>query len=308
MFRSLPMPVRAAIGMVGVVLSTLYWCAQLCAVTLVKLIIPMPAVRLRLSQTLAKIAQNWIGVNNWLMDNTQRVHWEISGLEGLSPRRWYLVLSNHISGLDIPVLQKVFHRNVPFLRFFLKQELIWVPVLGQAWWALDYPFMQRHSPAQLAKNPALRLEDVAATRRACEKFRQVPTAILNYVEGTRFSPAKHAKQNSPYRHLLRPKAGGIAYAISAMGSQFTSLLDVTIHYPDGKADLWDMLSGRVRRIVVHVQERAIPHEFIEGDYSEDEEYRTHFKEWLNEMWEEKDALLERLKQNEPAAVPAAMPA
>lgn len=295
MFISLPLFLRTAIGIGGLVANTLYWCTALFAVTFVKLVIPIPSLRRQLSQTLARIAQNWIGVNNWLIANTQNVRWEITGMEGLNPRRWYLVLSNHISGLDIPVLQRVFHRRVPFLRFFLKQELIWVPILGQAWWALDYPFMQRHSPAELAKNPDLRLQDVEATRRACDKFRFVPTAILNFVEGTRFTQAKHDKQQSPYRNLLRPKAGGIAYAISAMGSQFTSLLDVTIHYPDGDVSLWDMTRGRVRRIVVHVQERAIPHEFIEGDYSEDEEYRTHFKVWLNQMWEEKDALLDRLK-------------
>ncbi|MGL4650569.1 MAG: acetyltransferase, partial [Caldilineaceae bacterium] len=187
------------------------------------------------------------------------------------------------------------------LRAFTKQELIWVPLLGQAWWALDYPFMKRHSAEVLAKHPEKRLEDVAAARRACEKLKHLPASVLNFAEGTRFTPEKRAEQQSPYKHLLRPKAGGLAYAISALGARFSSFLDVTLYYPDGDVGIGDLAMGRVRRIVVHVEQRTIPNEFIEGDYTGDAEYRERFKAWLNGIWEEKDALLERLKAAEQPA-------
>ncbi|MBK6405448.1 MAG: hypothetical protein IPF66_10615 [Holophagales bacterium] len=78
-----------------------------------------------------------------------------------------------------------------------------MPVLGPAWRALDFPFMKRHPREALEKNPALRFEDLEATRRACEKFRHAPAAILNFIEGTRFTPAKHARGGAEYRHLSR---------------------------------------------------------------------------------------------------------
>jgi 1-acyl-sn-glycerol-3-phosphate acyltransferase len=305
MLRSLPSPLRTAIGLAGVVLNTFFWTTLLFAVTALKLLLPSRAARNRLAQVAANIAQNWIGVNNWLIHATQRVDWVVHGLEGLDPRGWYLVLSNHLSELDIPVLQKVFHRRIPFIRFFLKQNLIWVPVLGQAWWALDYPFMKRHSAEAIARNPAKRLEDLETTRRALDKFKDIPTAILNYVEGTRLTPEKHAAQGSEFRNLLKPKAGGIAYALEAMGNRFHALLDVTIFYPDGDVTVMDLARGRVRRIVVDVKQRSIPHEFLEGDYHGDAAYRERFKAWLNEIWEEKDALLDQLKQQyAPAPEPA----
>jgi 1-acyl-sn-glycerol-3-phosphate acyltransferase len=258
---------------------------------------------------MANIAQFWIGNNNRIIALTQRVRWEITGLEGLSTQQWYLVCSNHLSGLDIPVLQKVFHRRIPFLRFFLKQNLIWMPVLGQAWWALDFPFMKRHSAEVLARNPEKRLDDLASARRACEKLKHLPASVLSFAEGTRFTPEKHAEQKSPYTHLLRPKAGGLAYAMAALGSRFHSMLDVTLHYPDGDVTMTDMAMGRVHRIVVHVRQLAIPNEFIEGDYVGDAEFRERFKLWLNEIWEEKDALIEQMIQADLAlaAAPAAVP-
>lgn len=296
MFRSLPSPVRTAIGIVSIVANTLFWTSLLFAVTVVKLLMPTAEGRSRLSGVSAALAQNWVGVNNWLINNVQRVDWVVLGTEGLSTQQWYLVLSNHISGLDIPVLQKVFHRRIPFIRFFLKKNLIWMPVLGQAWWALDYPFMKRHSPEAVARDPSIRMQDFEATRQACEKFKHLPTAILNYVEGTRFTPAKHDAQGSEYHNLLKPKVGGIAFALEAMGNRFTSLLDVTIFYPDGDVGIWDLMRGRVRKVVVHVRPRAIPSDLIEGDYMGDDAHRAQFRAWLAELWLEKDALIDQLKE------------
>ncbi len=307
MLHHLPSPLRAAFGLVGVVLNTLFWTTPLFVITGLKLLAPKGAARTRYAQISASLAQRWIGTNNWLIAATQRVRWEVHGLEGLSPHAWYLILSNHVSGLDIPMLQKVFHRRIPFIRFFIKRELLRVPILGQAWWALDFPFMRRHSTEALARNPALRQEDLEATRRSCAVFKDLPTAILNYVEGTRFTPEKHAAQGSPFKHLLKPKTGGVAYALEAMGNRFTSLLDVTIYYPDGDVSLKNLVAGRVHKIVVHIQERTIPHEFLEGDYHGDAGYRARLKAWIEEIWQEKDALLERLHQQhalEPAPVTA----
>lgn len=294
MLRLLPAPIHGAIGLIAFAFNTLFWCTPLLIVALIKLLVPIPAVRRRLSTLLIEIAENWILVDSWMMKTIQRAPWQVTGLEGLRRDGYYLICCNHNSWVDIPILQRVFYRRVPFLRFFLKRELIWVPLLGLAWWALDFPFMKRYSPAYLAKHPEKRGIDVITTRKACEKFRDSPTSILNFLEGTRFTPSKHQAQDSPYTHLLRPKAGGMASAISSMGDMFDAILDVTIIYPDGPVELWDLLSGRLGRVVVQIKQRPIPPEWIGADYANDPTYRAAFQAWVQQIWDEKDALIDEV--------------
>ena len=186
------------------------------------------------------------------------------------------------------MLQHVLNRRIPMLKFFLKQQLIWVPVIGLAWWALDFPFMKRHTKDDLRKHPGRRLQDREATRRACEKFALVPTSVMNFAEGTRFTPGKHAAQASQYRHLLKPKAGALALAINAMGEKFHSLIDVTIVYPAGVPSFWGFLCGRAPRIIVRAQQLAIPAAFSAGDYGGDAAFRMQFQQWLTTLWDDKD--------------------
>lgn len=303
MLRLLPAPLHGAIGLVAFSLNTLFWSVPLFAVALLKLIVPIPRARRRLSALLVAIAEGWIAVDSWMMSAIQRAPWQVSGLEGLRRDGYYLVCCNHNSWVDIPILQRVFYRRIPFLRFFLKQELIWVPVLGLAWWALDFPFMKRYSPEYLARHPAKRGVDVATTRKACEKFRHTPTSILNFLEGTRFTPEKQSEQGSPYLHLLRPKAGGMASALGAMGDMFEAILDVTIIYPDGPVELWGLLSGRLGRVVVHIERRPLPPAWLGADYAGDPDFRAEFQAWVQQIWAEKDALIERvLREAGPRAL------
>jgi 1-acyl-sn-glycerol-3-phosphate acyltransferase len=205
-----------------------------------------------------------------------------------------MVNCNHQSWVDILVLQHLLNRRIPLLKFFLKQQLIWVPVIGLAWWALDFPFMRRHSHAYLKKHPGKRFEDIETTRRACEKFALVPTSVMNFAEGTRFTAAKHGRQQSPYRHLLKPKAGALALALGALGDRFDSLLDVTIVYPDGAPTFWQFLRGDLARVVVRARRVPIPSEFRQGDYTRDSAYRMAFQEWLQAIWRDKDELIDTL--------------
>jgi 1-acyl-sn-glycerol-3-phosphate acyltransferase len=240
------------------------------------------------------LAEGWIGTNNALFRLLGALPLEIRGLEGLSTREWYLVVSNHQSWVDILVLQAVFNRRIPFLKFFLKQQLVWVPFLGVAWWALDFPFMRRHSPAYLERHPEKRGEDLEVTRRACEKFRLIPTSVMNFVEGTRFTAAKHAAFKSPYRHLLPPRPGGTSFVLSAMGGMLHSMLDVTIAYAGGTSSLWDLCCGRLGTVTVDIRRRPIEEWMAVGDYAGDAEFRARFKNWLAGLWAAKDQLLDRL--------------
>jgi 1-acyl-sn-glycerol-3-phosphate acyltransferase len=289
MLSFLPGPLRGVIAATLLVANTLLWCGALFLLALLRLALPFDAARRVLDPALNGVAALWMTMNSGWMALTQPTAWDVRGVDALPYRGWYMVICNHRSWADIFVLQHVFNRRIPMLKFFLKRELIWVPVMGLAWWALDFPFMKRHSESYLAKHPEKRLEDVETTRRACRKFALVPTSVMNFVEGTRFTPAKHDAQRSPYAHLLKPKAGGLALALDALGDRFDSLLDVTIVYPDGTPTFWSFLRGDVRRVVVDVERRPIPAEVRDGDYLVDPEFRARTQRWLHGVWTEKDA-------------------
>ena len=289
MLSFLPAPLRGAIAASLLVANTLLWCGALFLLALVRLALPFDAARRVLDPALNGVAARWMSMNSGWMRLTQPTEWDVEGVDALPYRGWYMVICNHRSWADIFVLQHVFNGRIPMLKFFLKRELIWVPVMGLAWWALDFPFMRRHSEAYLAKHPEKRLEDVQTTRRACRRFALVPTSVMNFVEGTRFTPAKHDAQRSPYAHLLKPKAGGLALALDALGDRFDSLIDVTIVYPHGTPGFWGFLRGDVRRVVVRVERRPIPAQVRAGDYVGDPEFRARTQRWLHGVWAEKDA-------------------
>ena len=284
----LPAVARGVLAFLLLVLNTLFWCALLFAMSLIKLILPFDAVRQRIDPILNTIATQWIACNSGWMRLTQRTEWDVQGIDELQYADWYLVNSNHQSWVDILVLQHLLNRRIPMLKFFLKQQLIFVPVIGLAWWALDFPFMRRHSVAAMLKHPELRLQDRDTTRRACEKFALVPTSVMNFAEGTRFTQQKHDQQKSPYRYLLKPKAGALAFALNAMGAKFNSLLDITIVYPDGAPTFWTFICGKTAKVIVRVRRVPIPAEFYSGHDGEDAAARVSFHRWVARLWKEKD--------------------
>ncbi|WP_131793620.1 acyltransferase [Legionella brunensis] len=242
-----------------------------------------------------KVASFWSALNNSYISRTQKITWHVEGLENLSRKNWYLIIANHQSWLDIVVLQRLFNRKIPVLKFFIKDQLKWVPLLGFAWWAMGCPFMKRYSPEYLTKKPHKKGKDLQATQKAVELFKHTPAAIMNFVEGTRFSSQKNRHQQSPYQFLLKPKAGGISFVISTMGQQFTSLLDVTIIYSNTKHSLWDFLCRRIDAIKVHIRQLPIPKQFINSSLVEDDKAQAEFRTWLNNSWQEKDNLIASLK-------------
>jgi len=280
-----------ALGVASLILlalNTIFWCGLLSPFALLKLVLPKKVTFRRIDPILNRIADAWIASNNLWFERIQRQSWDIDGVEGLVYADWYLVNCNHQSWVDIFLLQRALGGRIPLLKFFLKQQLIFVPLIGLAWWALDFPFMKRHNKKQLRRNPDLRRQDQETARRACEKFSAVPTSVMVFAEGTRFSQAKRDAQGSPYRHLLKPKAGGLAVTLNTMGTRFRSILDVTIVYPDGAPSFWDFACGRAGRVVLRVRQLPIPENFCTADYGTDSAFRKQFHRWLARQWEEKD--------------------
>jgi 1-acyl-sn-glycerol-3-phosphate acyltransferase len=304
MLKYLPGPVRGCISLLLCLLNTTLLSTTLLIIALFKFVIPVGIWRKCCDTVINWIAGSWIAINNWNIRLTNPARWDVQGVDALDKKGWYMVVANHQSWLDILVLQKIFHGKIPFLKFFLKKELIWVPFLGLAWWALDFPFMKRYTKSFLKKHPHLKGMDLKITQKACEKFKTMPVSVMNFLEGTRFTPEKQRRQQSPFVHLLKPKAGGIAFVLAAMGEQMHQMLNVTIAYPDGARNFWQFLCGNVREIRVRVESRPIDPELV-GDYFTNKKFRITFQNHLNVMWAEKDALLATLMYQPVAShVPA----
>jgi 1-acyl-sn-glycerol-3-phosphate acyltransferase len=278
----------------GFTINTIFWFIPIFLLGIVKLLLPIAGLRRILTGVLMALGENWITVNSAMLQTAASIDWQARGVEGLRKDGWYLVMVNHQTWVDILVLQKVFNRRIPFLKFFIKQQLIWFPLLGLAWWAMDMPFMKRYSPSYLAKKPHMKGKDLETTRRACEKFRATPTSVINFVEGTRFSEAKREARKSPYLHLLPPRAGGFAIAMGSMGSLFDAILDVTMLYPAGPAQFWEMCCGSHVPVTIDVRKRPIDEWLRSGDYENDREFRRRVHRWLGEIWQEKDELLQQM--------------
>ena len=107
------------------------------------------------------------------------------------------------------------------------------------------------------------------------QFQGIPVTVVNFLEGTRFTAAKQQAQASPYRHLLKPKAGGVAFVMAALGDNLDALLDVTIVYPQGKPPgFWALLCGEVKTVVVDVQTRPLDPALWRSDYQDDPQFRA----------------------------------
>ena len=246
-----------------------------------------------------QITNSWLSVNNWLIDHVlPNTQWDISIDENLqlSMQGRYLMTCNHQSWVDTTVNQYFGLTRMPLTRFFTKWELIFIPFVGQAFKILGFPMMKRHSKAQIAKKPELKDRDMEEARKACQQLLTQPFTLLNYLEGTRFTQEKHDQQQSPYQHLLKPKAGGLALALNILGDQIDALVDMTIVYPDGVPGYSEFWLGEVPRIAVNLRKIHIPDWILGGNYEDDAEYRERFQQWVHELWLEKDQLIESMQQ------------
>jgi 1-acyl-sn-glycerol-3-phosphate acyltransferase len=293
--------IQGVLTFTALTVNTFIWFTPLFVFALLKFLIPIEAVRRLLTRWIMAMGENWVTFNALVFSLGNSTQWDVRGLESLSKKEWYLVVVNHQTWVDILVLQTALNRRIPFLKFFIKQQLIWFPLLGISWWAMDMPFMKRYSKSYLAKHPEKKGKDLEATRKACEKFRDTPTSVINFIEGTRFSAEKKAARASQFEHLLPPRAGGMALALSSMGSMFNCILDVTLVYPKGVTKFWELCCGGLRHVVVDISQRPIEDWMLAGDYSQDREYRSRFHQWLTREWQQKDERISTILRESESA-------
>ena len=285
---------RGILSFLAVVLNTLFWCIFLLSVAVLKLLVPVEAWKRFCTKIIINIGECWIYCNGLWIKFLHRPELRVEGFESLDRSKWYLSVANHQSWADIFVLQDITNRKIPMLKFFMKHVLIWVPVIGLAWWALDMPFLKRYTKEEIERNPNLRGKDVKEMEKSFSRYSRYPVSIFSFAEGTRFTEEKKIAQNSKFNNLLNPKSGGVGLTLTTM-PYIKVLLDFTIHYESSRRSFWDFLCGRMSKANVRVKEVQIPEYLLGKNYEEDIEFREELKSWMENLWSDKDQYLEELK-------------
>lgn len=285
--------IRGSVTLLLMFFNTLILAIPLCIAALLRGFIPSRYQAL-CTQISMRCAEGWIANNNRIIDTFQTLDIRVTHYPELSPDEWYLVICNHQSWTDIVILQRILNKRVPMLKFFIKQTLLFVPILGVCFLALDFPIMKRYNKRILTKKPHLKGRDLETTLKSCERFKLTPVSVLNFVEGTRFSPEKQRQSKSPYQHLLKPKGGGVAMVVDSMQDDLSAILDVTLAYQDETPSFWSFICGHPTPIRIQIDRLGVPnrHDFAESGAAKS--MGKQVKQILLDRWDKKDTVLQQL--------------
>ncbi|MCH9769983.1 MAG: 1-acyl-sn-glycerol-3-phosphate acyltransferase [Gammaproteobacteria bacterium] len=288
--------IRGSIIIILLLINTIIASVRIYLGTAVLYILPVKSWRRTLQHFVQNTSQPWTTANNWILKLCLYKKWDVSGVGELKPNSSYLMIANHCSGIDILALYGKFNYQIPTIKFFVKRELLWsLPFAGVAIYLLGFPFLVRHTRDDIRKNPSLKGKDIETAKIACRKFKKFPCTVMNFLEGTRFSKAKHLKQKSPYKNLLKPKSAGAAVVINEMSETLEGIIDVTLQYSPEHLNFWEITCGRLQKIKLRYRVLPITDD-LKGDFYNDREYRRRFNGWIDQLWQAKDRQLEDLKK------------
>ena len=202
-------------------------------------------------------------------------------------------LSNHQSWADIFIVQMITNRKVPMLKFFMKFVLIYVPVIGICWWALDMPFLKRYSKDQLERNPSLRGKDFASMKRSLKSIVSIQSLFLVLPKVPDSLQQKYKDQNSPSIICLNPKKED--WLPQYQQCQDSIRLLTSQLFTNQKKKLLGFLERNMNNARIFVQSLDIPDKFKISQLHENDGLRKEFKDWLNEIWHKKDKLINENK-------------
>jgi len=284
---------RGIVAIFLIICVTIAVCIPLFSMAIIALLLPGAAGR-HWRRWMEVWLYAWTGFNKWLFHvmRISEIDVDWPQIDEMSTNKWYLVISNHRSWADILVLQTVLWNRVPQIKFFTKEQLIWIPFIGVGMYVLGFPYVKRATKDQIARNPDLKGADRDSIRSACTRFRFYPSTLLNFIEGTRFTHEKHGRQRNNYRNLLNPKIGGLSYVVAEMGTTLHRLIDITIIYPGGVPTFWEFLQGKCRRVLVYVDAPDLPAR-IRSERDEREQRRM-LAQWIEERWRDKDERMTRV--------------
>jgi len=271
---------RHALTLIGQhALSTLsaIWVISNLVVWVSLLILTLPALLILKPLGREQALEPWIGwiyrsavrIDSFWMLRVVAIQLEVKGEVPSHPSP--IVIVNHQSWFDIPIVQEIISARGPRLSFLVKRSLVWVPVIGWICLLLGFPRLRRTG------SPQDRALDLNAVSQAAEQGVAARHALLIFAEGTRFTPKKRSDQNSPFDHLLRPRVGGFAAACQIF-PEGTPIIDLSIYY-DGGSHFWRCLGGATSVIRVDVSTHSL-------------DQTMSAEAFLNERWRTKDRWLE----------------
>jgi 1-acyl-sn-glycerol-3-phosphate acyltransferase len=262
-----------------------------------KFIIPTRALRQKYVENfIYKMPYLWCMLTKKTILLSTFGYWDFPDTSALSKGKHYLIIANHQSWFDIIVIAISTYKKVPPYRFFMKRELLWqLPIAGLMCKILGFPFLKRHTRAEIKQDPSLRENDITTTRKACASFKDYPTTFVNFSEGTRFTQAKHNAGKSRFKYLLNPRPRGCSIILSELKNQIAGIIDLTICYSDKKPCILKLFFGKTKHIRCNLALLPLTAD-LAGNFSQDEKYRTHFQGWMEKRWQIKDAILDKFHQ------------
>lgn len=284
-------PFKHLLGIVSLLYITLnltIGLIPLLLLALLKLLIPLAFVKDALYRMMLGVYAFAVRVDSVLLKHLLGIRFDVRGLvQGLEKDKNYLVISNHQSWADILVLQSLLIKGAPIIKFIVKKEIILIPLVGLICWAYEYPFVKRASLTSKKSRSHSNQNDLGTIDQRLADLGKHATTIINFVEGTRFNLLKSAQHDSPFQHLLKPRAGGLTHILQTFGHQIDFVLDFTIAYDSKGPVFWNLLNGTCKRITVNIQKIPIKCMLDSITHNETLDY-PHVSKWLKQFWQEKD--------------------
>ena len=265
----------AAAALAAITLNLVFWCVPLLVLVVLRGIAP-PARAW--TQAAGEAVYRWaVAFDDWWLRGVSGAVWHCPDPPPARDAPC-IVIANHRSWADVFLIQSAVAKRGPIVKFLCKRELVWIPILGLIFLAFDFPVVRRRGSRRLPESER-RAVDRQRVRDACVTLRARPAAMLTFVEGTRFTPEKHARSASPYRTLLPPRAGGFEAIAASLEGDGAVVLDMTLDYPR-TADFWAFLGGAAGDIEVRAHAFPLPEVLDAGP-----------RHWLDARWRAKDAAL-----------------
>ena len=284
------------IGIVTVIyiLSLLSFSVLILVIISIPRILPVNAVKKYITAISNEIGNGIVWFLKVTLGLIHRPKWEVDYPANISTKSWYIGMSNHMSWADIFVLLFIGNYKLPLLKFFMKKELKWIPIIYLVHKTIDMPFLNRHKQGEVHSDPNLKARNFENARDAAKKFTRYPTTAFSFVEGTRFTETKKKIQLSPYDDLLKPKIGALVTALSGM-PMVEDLIDFTIIYKTSKRSAWNFACGEMREAKIIIRSYKIPEFIRESDDVASVKHRNQFRLFINNIWLEKQKLIKEQK-------------
>ena len=285
---------RAALVLAYITCNLTFWIIPVLVLVAFKWLLPIPSMQPGIYGMMAWIYRIAVQMNSWILFKVLKIQLDVTGVNQTYPGDFYLSLCNHQSWSDILILQHLLNRKTPIMKFLVKKELMYLPVVGLICWAYDFPFLNRGKQPPKISDNSDRRSDSQTLNRSLARFLRSSATIMNFAEGTRFSPLKAERQNSPYQYLLKPKAGGLIAIYKMMGHELAAILDFTIVYDAPRPTFWRFIGGKILRVKVHL-DTILSNEFKENFGLPEINFNPgRAIEWLNQRWEKKERIIEQI--------------